>query len=421
MTSDNIFNMACMTMIASLFGLALVFAGYKLFRIVLPIWAFFFGFLVGAQWVQVIFNVGFLTTITGWVVGLLFGLLFAVLAYPFYLLGVGIIAGSLGYLVALSVMLWLGLPFGFFTLLIAIVAAIAMIIVTFIFNLQRWVIIIGSTVIGAGVITGVITLLFKPHAVYLENPIKTMLQLSPMLLILFLALVILGIIVQLRTTRSAYAAVSTTSLKSTMAPDVVAGATAPGAVAAGATGAAVVGEALKASAPVEPVSQEAITPPVTAMEVAPATVDALVSPLGPAESEKFKYNLEYIEGIGPVYAGKLRAIGINNPFDLLEKGAFPKGRGEIAAAAGISPTLVLTWVNHVDLFRIKGVGSEYADLLEVAGVDTVVELSKRNPENLFAKMLEVNMEKKLVRKPPVLTQVQDWVEQAKLLPRKINY
>jgi predicted flap endonuclease-1-like 5' DNA nuclease len=319
------------------------------------------------------------------------------------------------------VMLWLGLRFNFFTLLIAIVAAIAMIIVTFIFNLQRWVIIIGSTVIGAGVITGVITLLFKPHAVYLENPIKTMLQLSPMLLILFLALVILGIIVQFRTTRSAYAAVPTTPVKSTMAPETMAGASTPGAVAAGAAGAAVVGEALKAPAPIEPVSQEAITPPVTAMEVAPTTEDATVSSLGQAESEKFKYNLEYIEGIGPVFAGKLRAIGINNPLDLLEKGAFPKGREEIAAAAGISPTLVLTWVNHVDLFRIKGVGSEYADLLEIAGVDTVVELSKRNPENLFARILEVNTEKKLVRKPPVLTQVQDWVEQAKLLPRKINY
>ena len=107
--------------------------------------------------------------------------------------------------------------------------------------------------------------------------------------------------------------------------------------------------------------------------------------------------------------------------DLLEKGAYPKGREEIAEAAGISHDLVLKWVNHVDLFRIKGVGSEYADLLEVAGVDTVVELATRNPENLFAALESVNEEKKLVRKLPVLNQVQDWVEQAKGLPRKINY
>jgi small subunit ribosomal protein S1 len=139
------------------------------------------------------------------------------------------------------------------------------------------------------------------------------------------------------------------------------------------------------------------------------------------EMDKFKSNLEYIEGIGPVYASKLNAIGINHVLDLLEKGADPKGREEMAEAAGISHDLVLTWVNHADLLRIKGVGSEYADLLEVAGVDTVVELANRNPENLFATLESVNGEKKLVRKLPVLSQVQDWVEQAKGLPRKINY
>ncbi len=141
----------------------------------------------------------------------------------------------------------------------------------------------------------------------------------------------------------------------------------------------------------------------------------------PDEGDKFKSNLEYIEGIGPVYAAKLNAIGINNLLDLLEKGADPKGREEIVEASGIGHDLVLKWVNHVDLFRINGVGSEYADLLEVAGVDTVVELATRNPENLFAALESVNEEKKLVRKLPVLSQVQDWVEQAKALPRKINY
>jgi len=83
--------------------------------------------------------------------------------------------------------------------------------------------------------------------------------------------------------------------------------------------------------------------------------------------------------------------------------------------------VILEWVNHVDLFRIKGVGSEYADLLEAAGVDTVVELAMRNPEHLFQAVLSVNESKQLVRKPPVLAQVQDWVAQAKVLPRKIYY
>ena len=161
--------------------------------------------------------------------------------------------------------------------------------------------------------------------------------------------------------------------------------------------------------------------PEEKLEAAVMAPEAKVPLINAEDVDKFKYSLEYIEGVGPIYASKLNAIGVNNLHDLLEKGSFPKGREEIAQTAGISHALVLTWVNHVDLFRIKGVGSEYADLLEVAGVDTVVELAKRNPENLFSKMASVNEEKKLVRKLPVLNQVQDWIEQAKSLPRKINY
>jgi predicted flap endonuclease-1-like 5' DNA nuclease len=94
---------------------------------------------------------------------------------------------------------------------------------------------------------------------------------------------------------------------------------------------------------------------------------------------------------------------------------------ELAEQAEISGKLILEWVNHVDLYRIKGVGSEYADLLEEAGVDTVVELATRNPANLFQKMIEVNEEKKLVRRTPFQSQVEDWVAQAKQLPRKVMY
>ncbi len=131
--------------------------------------------------------------------------------------------------------------------------------------------------------------------------------------------------------------------------------------------------------------------------------------------------LTKVEGIGETYAEKLEAIGITTTEALLEKGATPQGRKEIAEKTGISPKLVLRWVNHVDLFRIKGVGEEYADLLEVAGVDTVPELAQRNPENLHKKMASVNAEKKLVRQLPGLNQVREWVEQAKRLPRKITY
>ncbi len=131
--------------------------------------------------------------------------------------------------------------------------------------------------------------------------------------------------------------------------------------------------------------------------------------------------LTNVEGIGETYAQKLIDAGIATTEALLEQGASPQGRQEIAEQADISPALVLRWVNHVDLFRIRGVGEEYADLLEVAGVDTVPELAQRNPTNLHQKLMEVNAEKELVRQLPSERQVEDWVQQAKELPRKIDY
>ena len=131
--------------------------------------------------------------------------------------------------------------------------------------------------------------------------------------------------------------------------------------------------------------------------------------------------LSKVEGIGEVYAQKLRATGITTTQALLEKGASRQGRTEIAEKTGISGKLILEWVNHVDLFRIKGVGEEYSDLLEAAGVDTVPELAQRNPEHLHQKLVAVNQEKKLVRQLPTQSQVGDWIEQAKRLPRVITY
>jgi predicted flap endonuclease-1-like 5' DNA nuclease len=128
-----------------------------------------------------------------------------------------------------------------------------------------------------------------------------------------------------------------------------------------------------------------------------------------------------IEGIGPVYADKLIAAGIRSVEALLQKGASDKGRKEIAAATGITHTSILEWVNRADLYRIKGVASQYSDLLEKAGVDTVVELSKRVGEHLYAKMAEVNAAKNLVNKMPGVKQVEGWVAQAKILPRVVTY
>jgi predicted flap endonuclease-1-like 5' DNA nuclease len=128
-----------------------------------------------------------------------------------------------------------------------------------------------------------------------------------------------------------------------------------------------------------------------------------------------------IEGIGQKYAKTLAEIGIKTTETLLKQGATPKGRKIIEEKTKIGHKLILEWVNLADLFRIKGVGEEYSDLLEEAGVDTVVELANRNAENLFKKIVEVNEEKKLVRRPPALSMVQSWIEQAKKLDRVIQY
>ena len=128
-----------------------------------------------------------------------------------------------------------------------------------------------------------------------------------------------------------------------------------------------------------------------------------------------------IEGIGPKYAKKLKAIGVSTTEKLLEMGATPAGRKELASKSGITDTLILEWVNLADLFRIKGVGEEYSDLLEEAGVDTVPELAQRNAENLYAKLQEVNAAKELVRRLPAQSQVANWIEQAKSLDRVVTY
>jgi len=128
-----------------------------------------------------------------------------------------------------------------------------------------------------------------------------------------------------------------------------------------------------------------------------------------------------VEGIGPQYTEKLHKLNIYTTSDLLEAGATPALRKELAEKTEIAPKNILEWVNISDLFRIKGVGEEYADLLEEAGVDTVVELSTRNATNLHAKILEVNEAKKLVKRVPTLAMVEGWVNEAKTLPRKIEY
>lgn len=135
------------------------------------------------------------------------------------------------------------------------------------------------------------------------------------------------------------------------------------------------------------------------------------------------YAIESIEGIGPSYGKKLKAAGITTTEKLLAKCAAKKGRQELAEETGISEALILTWTNHADLFRIKGVAGQFAELLEAGGVDTVKEFKLRNAENLHAKLTEVNEAggKKIAGRVPSVKELQKMIDQAKELPPMMTY
>ncbi|MBR5074615.1 MAG: DUF4332 domain-containing protein [Bacteroidales bacterium] len=133
------------------------------------------------------------------------------------------------------------------------------------------------------------------------------------------------------------------------------------------------------------------------------------------------YKIIDIEGVGDVYAKKLTEAGINKVSELLERCAAPKGRKELAKATDIPEKLILRWTNHADLFRIKGVGPQFSELLEAAGVDTVKELRNRKAENLHKALEETNAKKKLTRVVPPLKSVEKMIAEAKALPPKMTY
>jgi predicted flap endonuclease-1-like 5' DNA nuclease len=134
-----------------------------------------------------------------------------------------------------------------------------------------------------------------------------------------------------------------------------------------------------------------------------------------------KYDVAEIEGIGKAYAAKLKAAGIADTAALLARAATAKGRSELAEATGIPGKLVLGWANKADLMRVKGVGEEFSDLLEAAGVDTVKELAARNAENLHKALAATNAARKLVRQLPTQKTVEGWISAAKELPRVMTY
>jgi hypothetical protein len=202
MVNESFFTLACAGLIGLLFGTALAFAGYRLFIFLLPVWGFFFGLALGAQTIQALFGDAFLATVTSWVVGFIVALIFAVLSYAFYLFAVAIIAGSLGYAVAVGLLTAIGLQMGFLVWLIGIIAGVALAIVTIVFNVQKWVIIAATAILGSATVFGTILLMFNPAAQVMANPVRTMLSSSPLMAILFLVVAGLGIYFQFVSTRA---------------------------------------------------------------------------------------------------------------------------------------------------------------------------------------------------------------------------
>jgi len=198
------FEILCIGFIALLFGLVVVFGGYRLFLVLLPIWGFFAGFFLGAQTMDFLFNAGFLATVTGWVVGFFAGLLFALLSYLFYFIAVGVVSFSLGYGAAVGILGWIGLEGGFLVWLIAVVVGVALALVVYFFNLQKYAIIIATAVGGTGVIIYTLLAMFDSTIAVslLNNPVRLAIENSFWWLLFFLVVAGLGIVVQIQANRA---------------------------------------------------------------------------------------------------------------------------------------------------------------------------------------------------------------------------
>jgi hypothetical protein len=191
-------------MIALILGLVICFGGYRLFLVLLPIWGFFFGFALGAQTLQALFGVGFLSTVTSWIVGFFVGAIFGLLAYLFYAVAVALVAGGLGYALGAGFMNLIGLDWNWLVWLVGIIVAIVAVVVTFYFNLQKYAIIAATAIGGAALIVG--TLMFgvtgMALAKFFENPIRMALQDRPIWTIVFLVVAVAGIALQIMSTRA---------------------------------------------------------------------------------------------------------------------------------------------------------------------------------------------------------------------------
>lgn len=198
------FELLCMGLIGLLFGLVLVFGGYRLFLVLVPIWGFFFGFGLGAQTLQVLFGVGMLATVTSWVAGFVVGAIFAVLSYLFYLVAVALLSGSLGYGLAVGLLTAIGLNFGFIVWALGIVVGIILAAVVIMFNIQKYAIIVVTAMGGAGVIIFTLLAIFGNVTLVelLLGPVRLAIANSFWWLLFFLVVAGAGIVVQIQANRT---------------------------------------------------------------------------------------------------------------------------------------------------------------------------------------------------------------------------
>ena len=202
MTTDSFFALAVGAMIALFFGSVLLFAGYRFFIFLLPIWGFFWGFALGAQSIQALFGDAFLSTVTSWVVGFFLALVFAVLAYVFYFMAVALVGGALGYAIGVGLLQAFGLNFGLIVWSVGLVLGIIFAVAVLVLNIQKWVVIAATSILGAGVIIATFLFLFGgPQAQLVQNPVRVALQASPWWTITFIVLALLGVVGQYQSTK----------------------------------------------------------------------------------------------------------------------------------------------------------------------------------------------------------------------------
>jgi hypothetical protein len=203
MTNDSFLAVMFTSLIALFFGFVLTTGGYRFFLVLLPIWGFFYGFGLGAHSMQAWFGEGFLATVTSWLVGFVVAAGFAILSYLFYFFGVGLVAFSLGYALGVGLMQAIGFDWGFLPWLVGVALGGAVVFVTFRYNIQKYVIIGATSILGAGVIVGTFLYLFggASSVRLVENPVRVALQASPFWFLVFIALAALGAVAQYQTTR----------------------------------------------------------------------------------------------------------------------------------------------------------------------------------------------------------------------------